>query len=299
VGLDTRILKELTSPGSFQWDFRESYSTMAKRLGADAETVRVTLRRSIEAGLIREWRLILNPELLGHKLGAMQLDVDQESDKPKVLSQIRLVSGVVLILGFHGRGLRVVLYFEDEFDLERKVELIRSICRYEGKVPNWTSSLPKCSLRMKNVDWKILGRVMHEPRKDSSEVARELGVSSRTVNRRLRVMIEGKVAYLIPVRNVKKSRGTVCSFLLFCSEKGRAAVEDFAGSQPQKLDFVYNSAKGIMIATFIVNNISEANELHERLRSLAGVGEVKMGLMSDFIFVDDWLDQAVARRIVD
>jgi hypothetical protein len=63
--LETRILRELTSPSSFQWNFRESYAAMGRRLGADEETVRATLGRSVRMGLVQKWRLILNPELLG------------------------------------------------------------------------------------------------------------------------------------------------------------------------------------------------------------------------------------------
>jgi len=296
-GLDVRILKELTSPNSFQWNFRESYSTMAKRLGADAETVRVTLKRSIELGLIKEWRLILNPALLGRRLVGIQLDVDDETRKPQIISQIRLVDGVIQILDFHGTSLRVVLYFEEQFDLERKIELLKAICGHEGRVPHWVSSLPSCDFKAKKVDWEILGQVMHDPRRDAAEVASKLGVSSRTVNRRLRVMSEGRIAYLIPVRNVKKSKGMICSFILFCSERGRAEIDGFVRSQRARVDFIYNSAKGVVILTLMAGNLSEASELQAQLEGLEGITEVRMGLMKDFIFVDDWLDRVVTRRI--
>ena len=240
---------------------------------------------------------MLNPVLFGRKLAGMQFDVDDSGRKPKVISQIRLIEGVVQILDFHGTGLRVVLYFEDEFDLERKMRLIRSICAHEGEIPRWVSNLPGCGLRLRNVDWKIISHTMHDPRKDASEVARQSGVSSRTVNRRLRRMTQDKVAYLIPVRNVKKSKGIICSFLLLCSERGRAAIREFLGSQPARVDFIYDSAKGIFILTLIADNPSEADDLHDRLKALDGISEVRMGLLKDFIFVDDWLDQAVARRI--
>ena len=295
--LDIRILRELTSPSSFQWNFRESYSAIAKRLAADAETVRVTLKRSVELGMIQEWRLILNPGILGAKLAGMQLAVDDEERKSQVISQARLVEGVVQILDFHGASLRVVIYFQDEFDLERKTKLLKAICGHRGEAPRWVSNLPPCKMRLKKVDWEIISRVMHDPRRDASVVAKESRVSSRTVNRRLRRMTEEKVAYLIPVRNVKKSKGVICSFLIICSERGRDAIQEFLRSTTARIDFIFDSAKEIFIATLIANNPSEANELHEQLKVLKGVSRVEMGLLKDFIFIDDWLDQAVARRI--
>jgi DNA-binding MarR family transcriptional regulator len=182
--------------------------------------------------------------------------------------------------------------------LERKTRLIKSICAHEGRVPYWISNLPSCDLRLRNLDWIIIRHLMHDPRKDASEVARQSGVSSRTVNRRLKRMTQEKVAYLIPVRNIKKSKGIICSFLIFCTDRGRAAIREYINSQPTRVDFIFDSAKGIFILTLVADNPSEANDLHERLKALDGITEVKMDLMKNFIFVDDWLDQAVARRIV-
>ena len=110
-------------------------------------------------------------------------------------------------------------------------------------------------------------------------------------------MTEEKVGYLIPVRNIKKLKGVICSFLIICSERGREAFQEFLRSTSARVDFIFDSAKEILIATLIANNPSEADELHEQLKVLKGVSRVEMGLLKDFIFVDDWLDQAVARRI--
>ncbi len=295
--LDIRILKELTSPGSFQWNFRESYSVMARRIGADEETVRTTLKRSIDLGLVLSWRLIINPEILGCKLAGMQLDLDDASRKPRVIEEIRLVDGVVTIFDFHGTSLRVVLYFEDDASLNRRAALIKSICGSKGEMPIWITNLPHCKLRLRAIDWRILASVMHNPRMDSLTVAKLTGASSRTVNRRLRLMTEEKVAYLIPVRNVKKSKGTISSFLITCSENGRREIDAYMKSKPGRIDFVLDSMKDFFILTLVTDNPSEANGLRDELEALEGVRNVKMGLLNEFIFVDSWLDSAVLRQI--
>ena len=110
-------------------------------------------------------------------------------------------------------------------------------------------------------------------------------------------MTEEKVAYLIPVRNVKKSKGVICSFLIVCSNRGRDAARDFLRSRPTRIDFIFDSAREVFIASLIADNPSEAHELHEQLKALKGVSKVDMGLLKEFLFVDGWLDQAVARKI--
>jgi len=50
--LDVRIIKELASPASPQWNVKQTYSNIARRLGVDEETVRRRLKRAEERGVI-------------------------------------------------------------------------------------------------------------------------------------------------------------------------------------------------------------------------------------------------------
>jgi DNA-binding Lrp family transcriptional regulator len=65
--LQVRILRELTSPASFRWNVRESYASIGKKLGVDAETVRKRVKRARERGFLQSWRLIPNPDALGEE----------------------------------------------------------------------------------------------------------------------------------------------------------------------------------------------------------------------------------------
>ncbi|HXW36666.1 MAG TPA: Lrp/AsnC family transcriptional regulator [Nitrososphaerales archaeon] len=295
--LDVRILKELTSPSSFQWNFRESFSTIGKKLGADPETVRATLKRSSQFGLVEKWRLMINPELFGMKLAGVELEAIDEERKSSAVSQLKLVEGVSEIFDFHGKALRVIFYFEDEFTLVRKIELIKSICGFQGTPPSWVSNLPQSGIKLRGIDWRVIKAVLHDPRAKTMVIARGLGVSRRTVNRRLRRLSGAHVAYVIPVRNVKKSRGTFCSFIVFYRGSGLKATMEYLSSRNARIDFVYEAAKGTLILTLVTDNPADADELHRGIKGLEGVSEVRMGLMNDFIFVDDWIDRMVARKV--
>jgi len=123
--LPVRILKELTSPGSFQWNFRESYSNLAKKLGADEETVRVALKKALHDGIVSGWRLIINPHLFNQQLAGIQLEVNSAERKAEIISQLKLIEGVVMILDFHGNGFRGVLYYPNVTSLPRRTDRFR------------------------------------------------------------------------------------------------------------------------------------------------------------------------------
>jgi DNA-binding Lrp family transcriptional regulator len=124
LDVQTQVLKELTSPSSFQWNPKESYVTIAKKLGIDEETVRLAVKRAKESGFV-ERRVFLNPNLLGQKSCAVQLEIGRNIDaKSEMISQIKLIDGVVLIFDFLGNSLRIVFNYETDKDFERKIELI-------------------------------------------------------------------------------------------------------------------------------------------------------------------------------
>jgi len=59
------------------------------------------------------------------------------------------------------------------------------------------------------------------------------------------------------------------------------------------VDFGYTSATNLFLLTLVVDNLVEAEELLDWIRKLDGVRNVKMELLKDFIFVDEWLDETI------
>jgi DNA-binding Lrp family transcriptional regulator len=65
--LDLRIIKEIGTPRSMQWNVRESYASIAKRVGVDEETVRKRIKRQEKLGAIQGWRAVIHSNLIGCK----------------------------------------------------------------------------------------------------------------------------------------------------------------------------------------------------------------------------------------
>jgi DNA-binding Lrp family transcriptional regulator len=111
--LDARISRELGGNGFFQWDARQSYAAIAKRIGADEETVRYRIRRAQQSGAIQRLELVLNPHAIGHEAAGVEIEVDMiEKKTQEAVLQARKVDGVVFLLDFEGRILRAVIYYQ-------------------------------------------------------------------------------------------------------------------------------------------------------------------------------------------
>jgi hypothetical protein len=77
----------------------------------------------------------------------------------------------------------------------------------------------------------------------------------------------------------------------------KGEIDRLIRADDQRVDFVYTSLRGIYNVSMIFDNITEADELRERIGSTRGVRDVKMNILRDFIFVDDWFEDTILRRL--
>jgi len=298
--LETKILKELTDPASDRTAIRESYTGLANRIGANKETVRVAVKRATKSRLVEKWRMLLNPNILEQEFAGIQLEISaSEKQKPNVIFKIELIEGVSIIFDYLGRSLRIVFYYDSEQSAQRKLRLIAAICGCEmSNLTWWRVIAPRCTLKLRRTDWLVLKLMSKDPRRPSSEIARELDISTRSVNRRIKKMTESNVMYLIPVRNIKNSLGVLCSYLIKCTEKTKGEIDRMVQSRyGRRIDFALQNAKGISLLTLLFDNISEAEEFKQDLEKMDGVDQVSMNLLKEFIFVDSWLDEVLLKHV--
>jgi DNA-binding Lrp family transcriptional regulator len=287
--LDLRIMKEIGTPQSMQWNIRESYASIAKRIGVDEETVRKRIKRQEKLGAIQGWRAVIHPNLVGCVDAYVDLEASNADRKEEILSQLKLIDGIIVITSFEGEGLFIMFYTEPGEALTRKVQLICSICETRD-FTTLNSYLPPCDLKLSATDWKIIWAIRDEPRKNLSEVAKEARVTTRTVNRRLTLLTERRAFFLMGLPNFRQLVGTTGNFLIFCSdEERRSSVAKSIISRFENTAFAAVTRSVIMCNIFF-HNLSEAERAYEWIKNLEEVRRVRMRIMKDLIFVEDWLD---------
>ncbi|HZW56029.1 MAG TPA: Lrp/AsnC family transcriptional regulator [Nitrososphaerales archaeon] len=298
--LDVKIIRELGSPSSPQWNLRESYANISRKLGVDEETVRLRVKRVKERGFLPAWRLMVNPNLLNLRAVTVELDVDgAEEGKEKAISQLELVDGVTKIIDFNGKGLLVTVYSEKKDDdgelLSRRIRLIESICGSQ-KLTMFESRFPRPDVRMRKIDWQIVGALREDARQDLEDVAVSLRVSARTVQRRLSAMREGKAVYLSGAPNVGAAGGLMCCFLVFSPDRmKKRAVDHAIHSDFNRIGTLDTSPEEYSVFGRHCENLADADNVLEKLRAIDGVQNTRMHIMKKLILVQDWLWHEIDR----
>jgi DNA-binding Lrp family transcriptional regulator len=291
--LQLKIMRELASPRRFGSSLRPTYSGIAKKLGIDEETVRVRVRQAQRTGLILGWQLAINPHLLGREATSVLLEVKDPSSKPAMISKIKLIDEVVLIMDFYDRPLRVVFYYENERDKERRLDLIKSICGDENPTA-WQVGYAPSNVKLKRTDWQILKALRSDSMQSNAEIAKEVRVSARTVKRRLSLMTETGAIHSFAMGDVKRMPGMAYYFLVDCpNEKKKREVDEQILGRLENAVFVDTANKQFSQYSAVFHNVGEADETYRWIKRLDGAENTRMSLMREIISVSDWFDKEI------
>jgi len=210
--LDVKILRALLSERSVAPSERQvssSLRSIAARLGADDVTVTYRYKKLAELGALSGWRIAINPTFFGLNSLDATVDVQPESAKPDMIRKLSLIHEVVGIQDFYGRGLKVVAWYGSNEARSRVVELISRITNPESMtVFHWT--IPKSRTeRLTPTDVAIIRALSDDARMSLSEVARELGFSTRTVRNHVEKLLSENLIHSFPSLNMSSIPGLI------------------------------------------------------------------------------------------
>ena len=294
--LDIRIIRALASPGSFQWDVRISTAQVAAGLHVGEETVRNRLKGMNDARFLRGWQLVLNPVLLGREAAIVELRVDDLESKPEVISQLKLLEGVTVIGDFYGKELAVTTLYENAATLERQIRLFASLCGCRTPV-SWRLGFPPCELTPTRTDWRIMQVLRRDGRARLSDVARRLRLSTRTVKRRLTLLVDGNAFSLDPILDVGKVGGVRCRFWVTSEASRKRAVDKAILSGIPRIISTHTAPQEYSLFFAHLSNASEVREILNWMKKVEGVREVRVTFGVEIIHVQEWLEGEIEKRL--
>jgi DNA-binding Lrp family transcriptional regulator len=295
--LDVRIFREFNGPGSPQWNVRESFSTIARRLGVDEETVRLRVLRLRERGAISSWRIAVNPRLLGCEEMGLDMEVGNESNKPEALALLRSLPGITQVADFRGSGMLGIFWHNRPNPLPWLRKKLDPISGWRLRA-SWTSPFPEPSVKMRAIDWRIIVSMRDDARMDLRTVASEMQTTTRTVQRRLSALTEGKAIFIVATPKFHRIAGIVCNFLVYCSDVGRKRAADATVRQvlPRVGILDADPEQHSMIGVSC-ENLARAEESLAQLRALYGVDTIRFAMVREIFTVDDWVDGLLRERV--
>lgn len=180
-------------------DPRLNVTRIARRLHTSRTRVANRLKRWSETGFVRRYDVWPNPALLHLAGWTTNLRVADRLDKPEFFQRLAAVDGVVSAVEFLGEWMTVQLVAPDEDAGQRRVELLRhlkGVAEVEEPYP-WPLLEPKAPLSP--LDLRILRALRERPQGTLTEIARKVGISTRTMTTRYERLVENWSVWFVPV----------------------------------------------------------------------------------------------------
>jgi len=228
--LDVKILRALISESAIAQSnsmVTLSLRKIASRLGADDMTVTKRFRRLQKSGCMSHWQLMINPSFFGYGILDVVVRAQPESAKADMIRKIRLIHGVFAIQDLHGSALKILLLYDTEESRARAVELISRITNAD-KVTIFRMGMPRSGThRLTGTDVAIIKSLSIDARKSSASVARELGLSSRTVRNRVKRLRRENTLFALPNLNLDGIAGAIPVYLsyTYANEGAKSSVD--------------------------------------------------------------------------
>lgn len=206
--LDVKIFRWLVSGSAVSptsLSLRASSSSLreiAANLGADDMTVRNRFKKFVESRALASLKVVVNPSFFGYEMLDILLDVEPESGKKDMIRKLKLIHGVVGIINYYGKLLKVVLLYDGEEFLSRTIELISRITNAQG-LHALKARLPRSETKsLTTTDVAIINSLSDDAFKSSALVAKELGLSTRTVRNRISKLWREMTLFALPDLNL-------------------------------------------------------------------------------------------------
>lgn len=293
--LDTAVIRGLAyGSETFQWDIRASFAKIARELEVDEDTVRARVRRLEDEGVITGWNSLVHPRLLGRESASIEVEAIPDKHKGKAIESLRLLDGVYAIFDHYRSGLFVVVFIEPGGALERLTELVATICGARAEA--WPTALPPVTHEPDAGDWRLIRAMHNDPRQSIGDLASSVGMSARTVQRRLGKIIEGRAVFVSLRIDFSKMKHLVpVQVRVVYSDTGdRDEVRRVLTDHP---NVVFSNLEGsLAVVSYMMESLSEKERLRRRLEQLSGVQKARVDVQMDRIIADDWVDDAIAAR---
>lgn len=276
-------------------------AALAKGLKVSKETVRRRLADLERSGAFAGRILVPNFRALGLNSCTVHFRAKDAGRKSDALPKVAALDGVLGAYDMLGPDLCVDLCFQDEDDRQAKVDAIDEWLGGASTSVFLDIPLPKLAKPPTTLDWRIVLAMSGDATRSPDEVGAELGVSGRTIKRRLAALVAGGAVDIVGNFDPGRVQGKLVTYLLLRlrSGAGRADVQTIqrvfgrrwlAQWSPPERDLA-----DVVIVT-VAASAREADDLRREAMSLSQVARAETLILSGVASQPAWLTQAIQGR---
>lgn len=206
---------------------RESFAGIAGELDLTSRTVHRRVTRMVETGFIRSFDVIVDPSSLDLGEAVCDVQIKASARKDEVRKKMLEIPNLNEIITLVGDSFVVYAYYRDSVELESVLARLNETLGVADVQYEVSPRTGEHASKMSRQSWLLVHSLNHKSRREVVDIAREAGLSARTVQRNLRWLEKsGAVRFGVDV-DVSKAADLLIYVLVIRLQIGVAKTKTF------------------------------------------------------------------------
>lgn len=273
---------------------------IAKELRVDGKTVKLRIRRMEKIGFIKYYQIYPNYRLLGLEGEAAYIfEVRDMEAKYKAMEKVSLLDRVDYVFNFLGNALCVGFAYHDSKDHDKNLQLLEELTGCSSSLKFSEVKMPPIDITLNNIDWTIIRNLRHNAFKRLSQVADEIGVTTKTVTKRFEIMVSKNAFEISPVINPGRASDTITyAIIFFLEEDGRKDTVRRILDKFQSTCFLnYTPPTGHIMLCNFCRTLGEIEDALLLAKSIEGVSDARLFVPKELKEYSEWVDREIEKKI--
>ncbi|MFQ5999612.1 MAG: Lrp/AsnC family transcriptional regulator, partial [Candidatus Bathyarchaeia archaeon] len=276
---------------------RRSDHSIARKLQVTTNTVKNRIRKLVEEGVLLGFETHLSATFFNATHCWLGTELYSNEPEEKIVHEIGEIEKVSFIMPTTEKLMVIAMDFLNSSDLDNTIQQISRKKGITGiQTYIYSSQRFHKKIDVSPLDWKIINSIRFNSRKSPSEIAKECGVSTRTVNRRLRRLHEGGVIHHTITLDPMASKGTIV-YGIFAEYDARFPREKVVKSITNNVKNLFNyfvmvNSPTIMMI-FFGNRFSDIHDNENAIKTVKGVRSIKTYFCTKVYYFKDWRDRMI------
>lgn len=292
--LDISILKMLTT------NSRRSDHSIARKLKVTTNTVKNRIRNLREEGVLLGFETHLSATFFNATHCWLSTQLYGSELEEKIVEELGKIDKVSFIMPTTENLMLIAMDFFNSTDLDNTIQQMSRIKEVTGiQTFIYSSQHFHKKIDISPLDWKIIKSIRFNSRKRPSEIAKECGVSTRTVNRRLRRLHDGGVIHHTIALDPMASKGTIV-YGISTEYDARFPRDKVVGSIIGSVKNLFNHFVMVnsptVLLIFFGKRFSDIHADENVIKTVEGVRSIKTYFCTKVYYFKDWRDKLIEKN---
>jgi DNA-binding Lrp family transcriptional regulator len=289
--LDVSILKILTT------NSRRSDYSIARTLNITTNTVKNRIKNLMEEGVLLGFETHLSATFFNATHCWLGAELSGSEFEKKIIDDLREIDRVSFIMPTTENLILIAMDFFNSTDLDNTIQQISRIKEITGiQTFIYSSQHFHKKIAISPLDWKFIKSIRFNNRKSPSEIAKESGVSTRTVNRRLKRLHDGGVIHYTIAFDPMASKGTIV-YGISAEYDVRFPRDKIVRSITSSANNLFNHFVAVnspmVLLIFFGKRFSDIHDNENAIKTVEGVKSLKTYFCTKVYYFKDWRDKLI------